>query len=97
MLAQLGAILAAVRSVVEAIFGIRFQTLAGVVVTSFTLGGCMPMAVPLAGADPADPGARVAGVGYRSTTAPYTSLRPTAPSSWREQNDRVAPAPKSDQ
>jgi hypothetical protein len=97
MLAQLGAILAAVRSVVEAIFGIRFQTLAGVVVTSFTLGGCMPTAVPLAGADPADPGARVAGAGYRSTIAPYTSLRPTAPSSWREQNDRVAPAPKSDQ
>ena len=96
MLAQLGAILAAVRSVVEAIFGIRFQTLAGVVVTSFTLGGCMPTAVPLAGADPADPGARVAGAGYRSTIAPYTSLRPTAPSSWREQNDRVAPAPKSD-
>ena len=97
MLAQLGAILAAARSVVEAIFGIRFQTLAGVVVTSFTLGGCMPTAVPLAGADPADPGARVAGAGYRSTIAPYTSLRPTAPSSWREQNDRVAPAPKSDQ
>jgi hypothetical protein len=97
MLAQLGAILAAVRSVVEAIFGIRFQTLAGVVVTSFTLGGCMPTAVPLAGADPADPGARVAGAGYRSTVAPYASLRPTAPSSWREQNDRVAPAPKSDQ
>ena len=97
MLAQLGAILAAVRSVVEAIFGIRFQTLAGVVVTSFTLGGCMPTPVPLAGADPADPGARVAGAGYRSTIAPYTSLRPTAPSSWREQNDRVAPAPKSDQ
>lgn len=96
MLAQLGAILAAVRLVVEAIFGIRFQTLAGVVVTSFTLGGCMPTAVPLAGADPADPGARVAGAGYRSTIAPYTSLRPTAPSSWREQNDRVAPAPKSD-
>ena len=97
MLAQLGAILAAARSVVEAIFGIRFQTLAGVVVTSFTLGGCMPTAVPLAGADPADPAARVAGAGYRSTIAPYTSLRPTAPSSWREQNDRVAPAPKSDQ
>jgi len=55
----------------------------------------MPTAVPLAGADPADPGAKVAGVGYRSTIAPYTSLRPTAPSSWREQNDRVAPAPKS--
>jgi len=55
----------------------------------------MQTAAPLAGADPADPNARVAAVGYRSTVAPYTSLRPTAPSSWREQNDRVAPAPKS--
>ena len=97
MLAQLGAILTAVHSVVETIFGIRFRSLAGMAVTALTLGGCMPTAVPLAGAHPADPGAKVAGVGYRSTIAPYTSLRPTAPSSWREQNDRVAPAPKSGQ
>ena len=95
MLAQLGAILTAVHSVVEAIFGIR--TVAGLAVTAFALGGCMATAVPLAGADPADPRAKVAGVGYRSTIAPYTSLRPAAPSSWREQNDRVAPAPKSGQ
>lgn len=97
MLAQLGAILAAVRSVVETIFGIRFRPLPAMAITALTLGGCMPAAVPLAGADPADPGAKVAAVGYRSTIAPYTSLRPTAPSSWRERNDRVAPAPKSDQ
>jgi hypothetical protein len=38
----------------------------------------------------------VAGTAYRSTVAPYTSLRPVAPSSWREQNDRVAPAAKTD-
>jgi hypothetical protein len=93
MLAQLGAILAAVGSVAQTI---RFRTFAGMTVAALTLGGCLPTAVPLAGADAADPGARVAGVGYRSTVAPYTSLRPTAPSSWREQNDRVAPAPKSD-
>jgi hypothetical protein len=97
MIAQLGAILATVDSVVETIFGIRSRTLAGMVVTALTLAGCMPTTVPLAGADPADPGAKVAGVGYRSTVAPYTSLRPTAPSSWREQNERVAPAPKSNQ
>ena len=97
MLAQLGAILAAVRSAVETIFGLRFPTLAGMAVTALALGGCMPTTAPLAGADPADLGARVAGVGYRSTIAPYASRRPTAPSSWREQNDRVAPAPKSDQ
>jgi hypothetical protein len=97
MLAQLGAFPAAVDSVVETIFGIRSRTLAGMVVTALTLAGCMPTTVPLAGADPADSGAKVAGVGYRSTIAPYTSLRPTAPSSWRERNERVAPAPKSDQ
>ena len=96
MLTQLEAILAAVHSVVEIIFGIRFRILAGMAVMAVTLGGCMPATVSQAGADPADPGARVAGVGYRSTIAPYTSLRPTAPSAWREQNDRVAPAPKPD-
>jgi hypothetical protein len=93
MFAQLGAILAAVPSVVERQFRIKI----GMAVTALALGGCMPTTVPLAGVDPADPGAKVAGVGYRSTIAPYTSLRPTAPSPWREQNDRVAPAPKSDQ
>ena len=97
MLAQLGAIAAAVRSAVETIFGLRFATFAGVAVTALALGGCMPTTVPLASPDPADPRGRVAGVAYRSTIAPYTSLRPTAPSSWREQNDRVAPAPKSNQ
>lgn len=97
MFAQLGAILAAVQSVVEKILGNRFRKIAGMTATALTLGGCMQTAVPLAGADPADPNARVAGVGYRSTVAPYSSLRPTAPSSWREQNDRAAPAPKSGQ
>jgi hypothetical protein len=97
MLAQLGVIFAAVRSVVEGLFNIRFRTFAGIAAAAVALEGCMPATVPLAGADPADPSARVAGVGYRSTIAPYTSLRPTAPSSWREQNDRVAPAPKSSQ
>ena len=96
MLAQLGAILAAVHSV-KTIFAVRFRIFARMAVMAVTLGGCLPATVPLAGADPADPGAKVAGAGYRSTIAPYNSLRPTAPSSWREQNDRVAPAPKSGQ
>jgi len=96
MLAQLGAILAAVHSVVKRVFRIKVRTSVGMAVTAFALGGCMPTTVPLAGADPADPGARVAGVGYHSTVAPYSGLRPTTPSSWREQNDRAAPAPKPD-
>ncbi len=97
MFAQIGAILAAVQSVVAKLSHNRFRTIAGMTATALTLGGCMQTAVPLAGADPADPNARVAGVSYRSTVAPYSSLRPTAPLSWREQNDRVAPAPKSGQ
>ena len=97
MFTQLGAIFAAVHSVVETMSAIRFRTLAGMAVIAVTLGGCLPTTEPLASADPADPRAKVAGVGYRSTIAPYTSLRPTAPSSWRQQNERVAPTPKSDQ
>jgi hypothetical protein len=38
MLAQLGAILAAVHSVVETIFGIRFRQLAGMAIAAVTLG-----------------------------------------------------------
>ena len=97
MLAQFGARLAAVGSVVERLYVIRFRTSAGLAVAALMLGGCMPTTVPLAGVDPADRNARVAAVGYRSTVAPYNSLRPTAPLPWREQNDRVAPAPKSGQ
>jgi hypothetical protein len=94
MLAQLGARLAAVHSVVEKLFGIRSRIIAGMTAAALALAGCMPATVPLVGADPADPGAKVAGVGYRSTVAPYSSLRPAVPSSWRDQSDR-APAPKS--
>jgi hypothetical protein len=96
MLAQFGANIAAVRSAAARLFETRFRVPAAIMAAALTLGGCLPTTVPLAGPDPADPGARVAGVGYRSTVAPYTGLRPAAPSSWREQNDRVAPAPKSD-
>ena len=96
MYAQIGARLAAVRSVAENLFDYRFGTLAGLVATAITLGGCLPTTAPLMGADPADPGAKVAGVGYRSTVTPYTSLRPTSPSSWRQQRDPAA-APKSDE
>jgi hypothetical protein len=97
MLAQLGARLAAVGSVVERLSGIRFRIFAGMTAAAFALAGCTSATVPLVGADPADPGAKIAGVGYRSTIAPYSSLRPAVPSPWRDQNDRVAPPPKSGQ
>jgi hypothetical protein len=97
MLAQLGARLTAVKSVVEKLSGIKSRSFAGLTAAALALAGCMPATVPLVGADPADPGAKVAGVGYRSTVAPYSSLRPVVPSSWPDQNDRVAPPPKSGQ
>lgn len=95
MSAQIGATSAAVRSVVGRLFEIRFGAFAGLAFAAMTLGGCVLPTAPLVGADPADPGAKVAGVGYRSSIAPYVSLRPTTPSGWKEQNQRVAPSPKS--
>jgi len=96
MLAQFGAKIAAVGRVAVRLVDTRYRIPAAVVAAALTLGGCLPTTVPLVGADPADPGAKVAGVGYRSTIAPYSSLRPAAPAPWREQNERVAPTPKSD-
>lgn len=98
MLAQLRVILPAVRSVVvKTTLRVRFRTLAGMAVVTASLVGCIPTGGTLIGADPADPAAKVAAVGYRSTVAPYTSLRPTTPQTWREQNERAAPTPKSGQ
>ena len=52
---------------------------------------------PLTAADPSDPGARVPRVGYRSTIGSFKSQRPVEPAAWGEQNERVAPVPKSGQ
>ena len=60
-------------------------------VAAIALSACMPATTQIAGADPADPSARVADVGYRSTIAPYTSLRPATPLPWRDRNDAVTP------
>ena len=59
------------------------------------LAGCAAPAPPLAGADPSNPTAPTAGVGYRSTVSGYRSQRPVAPGPWIEQNERVAPNPDS--
>jgi hypothetical protein len=48
----------------------------------------------LAGADPSDPAVRVSSTGYRPVLGGYDSLRPVAPASWREQNNRAAPVRK---
>jgi hypothetical protein len=63
---------------------------------AIALAACMPETTQFARADPADPAARVAGVGYRSTIAPYTSLRPATPAPWRERNDAVTPQRQPD-
>ncbi|TWI63883.1 hypothetical protein IQ16_06193 [Bradyrhizobium huanghuaihaiense] len=63
---------------------------------ALALSGCMPVTTQVASADPADPAAKVARVGYRSTIAPYTSLRPATPAPWRDRNDAVTPQPKQD-
>jgi hypothetical protein len=55
---------------------------------------CLSAAVADAGDDPADPTAKVASVRYRSTIAPYMSLRPSTPAPWRERNESVAPQRK---
>ncbi|WBL80149.1 hypothetical protein I3J27_06900 [Bradyrhizobium xenonodulans] len=65
-------------------------------VIALALSGCMPATTQVAAADPADPAARVAPVGYRSAIAPYTSLRPATPAPWRARNDAVTPQPKQD-
>jgi hypothetical protein len=63
---------------------------------AIALSGCMPTTTQIATADPADPAAKAARVGYRSTIAPYTSLRPATPAPWREGSDAVTSRPKPD-
>ena len=66
--------------------------------SALLLAGCADAPrTPAAGPDPADPGARVPRVDYRSTVGTYRSQRPVDPAPWVEQNERVAPAPKSGQ
>jgi len=64
---------------------------------ALALSGCVPAKTSVVTADPADPAAKVARVGYHSTVAPYTGLRPAMPAPWRARNDAVAPQPKQDQ
>lgn len=73
----------------------HFHIWAAVALSALSLGGCLPTAPPLAGPDPADPDAKVAATTYRSTTAPYTAMRPTAPAAWGGRNGN-APASRTD-
>jgi hypothetical protein len=82
MFAQFGATRAAVRAAARAFDRINFRIWALLALATAGLAGCLPTAPPLIGADPADPTAKVAATTYRSTTAPYTAMRPTAPAAW---------------
>ena len=91
MSAHIRAFGAAGEPVVTRPFHIKFGVLAFLL-----LAGCTDAPrLPVAGPDPADPGARVPRVDYRSTIGPYKSQRPIDPAPWTEQNERIAPAPKS--
>lgn len=48
----------------------------------------------LLGADPSDPGARVASAQYRPVLGGYTAGRPVEPAPWTGRNDGAVPAPK---
>lgn len=65
-------------------------------VLALLAAACKPVSYPVAvaAADPADPAVPVAATRYQSTLGPYVSQRPVEPSSWREQNERVAPQQK---
>jgi hypothetical protein len=65
------------------------------VLTFLTPGCSAAPPVPLAGADPSDPGARAPRVDYRSTVGSYKSQRPVEPGPWDEQNQRVIPQSNS--
>jgi hypothetical protein len=92
MFTQFGARATAVRAAAPGFDRINLRILTGVVLAAISLGGCLRTDPPLVGGDPADPHASVAGIGYRSTTAPYTPMRPAVPTGWSGQNNS-APAP----
>ena len=95
MFAQVGANLAAVRSVASQFHWKKLiATSALLAAGGSVMSGCAAPVVS-AGKGPADPHARVANVGYTSTVAPYARLRPTTPSLWRQRNDSVAPSSNS--
>jgi hypothetical protein len=76
----------------------RFGVRAAVPVLALLLAGCTDAPrLPVAGPDASDPGARAPRVGYRSTIGSYKSQRPVEPAPWGEQNERIAPRPKSGQ
>jgi hypothetical protein len=94
MSAHVRALRAAVRRTLTPSFQANTSVLA---VVSALLAGCSSPLPPLSGPDPSDPAAPTPRVSDHSTIAPYRSQRPVEPAPWGEQNQRVAPQPKSSQ
>ncbi|MGX1106518.1 MULTISPECIES: chalcone isomerase family protein [Bradyrhizobium] len=97
MYSHLGARLAAVATRLgRRAPSIFLSRMAAAILASAPLAGCMADGRPVAVAsDPSNPAAGTAAVGYRSTIAPYSSLRPSTPQPWRERNDGVTPPASS--
>lgn len=94
----LAAVGAALTTPFRARFGVRFGAIALLPIAVLILAGWRDApAPPVVGPNPADPAAPAPRVDYRSTIAPYKSRRPIDPAPWGEQNQRVAPQPKSGQ
>ncbi|MGJ4892038.1 hypothetical protein ACQR1Y_27865 [Bradyrhizobium sp. HKCCYLRH3099] len=66
--------------------------IAVILVAATALAACQPRTVALSGADPADPSARVAPVRTSAVVAPYTPLRPAAPTRWGQRDPRSEPS-----
>jgi hypothetical protein len=74
----------------------RMRAAGATVAFALLLTGCDPATTTqLTARDPADPAVPVRAVGYRSTIAPYSSLRPATPAPWRERNEQVTPPSRS--
>lgn len=76
----------------------RYRLPAVLAAAAFLIQGCAATPPrPFTGAEASDLGVRVPPVSYRPVLSGYVSQRPVAPAAWRQQNERVAPQPKSDQ
>ncbi|MGJ5206761.1 hypothetical protein [Bradyrhizobium sp. HKCCYLR20261] len=69
-----------------------YLPIAAALVAATALAACQPRTVALSGADPADPSARVAPVRTSAVVAPYTPLRPAAPTRWGQRDPRSEPS-----
>lgn len=73
---------------------LALRTIAVVAAAALAAGCAADPSSRVAGSDPSDPRVPVPVASYRSTIAPYESLRPVDPLPWPQQNQQVAPSPK---